>query len=82
MKKKAEIEGMIPRGGHVNHGSRYASRPGSSGSSCADYNEKEKRIGVMVNVRLTVDEHMSLRKMSYTDHISISSYIRRKLFPG
>ena len=81
MKKNAiEVPVMIPRGGHVNHGSRYAARPGSSGLSSQEYTEKEKRFGVMVNVRLTVDEHMDLRRISYKERVSISSYIRKALF--
>jgi len=73
-------EAMIPRGGHMNHGSRYAARPGSSGLSSQEYTEKEKRVGVMVNVRLTVDEHMNLRRISYKEQVSISNYVRKVLF--
>lgn len=52
----------------------------SSDTGGKEYNDKERRIGVMVNFRVSVSEHLSLREEAAKNNITLNGLIRGKVF--
>ena len=75
MTKPKETEPIVPRHSRKKKGVYFSDSVPND-----EYTEKERKHGVMVNIRMNADQHIMFRKKAAREDTTVNALIRNKLF--